>query len=97
MGHFQEAKETVSDIGSLVLASVGTSLAVASLPIGIYCTIADIVDRVMYSNTRGDGEKIHPDKPSPNTIDYPNGPGNRLKSYEAFGRRYIINTFFRKP
>ena len=37
------------------------------------------------------------DKPSPNIIDYPNGPGNRLRSYEAFGRKYIIETFFRKP
>lgn len=97
MGYFQKAKETASGIGSLVLAGMGASLAVANLPIGLYCTIADCVDRMLYNNNRGDGEKMCPDKPSPNTIDYPNGPWNRLKFYEAFGRKYIIKPFFREP
>ena len=85
-------KQTTKDIGNLVRACVGIPFALTVIPVGLYCTVADVTDRVKYHNDR---QQIDPNKPSPNTIDFPNGPKNRLRKMEQFYEKYVINVFYR--
>jgi hypothetical protein len=91
IARLRRAKETVSDIGELVTACAVATFMLSTTPVGLYCTIADVVDQVNYQNSHG---QINPNRPSPNVIDFPNGPKNRLKTYEKFCRKYILEKFF---
>ncbi len=94
MTELKKLKRTMKDIGQLVKALVGTTLMVSTVPIGLYCMIRDVNDRVIYFNDR---HLYDSNKPSPNTIDFPSGDPDhrRIKHYEKFCTKYILNRFFK--
>lgn len=93
MGKLQKAKETVTDIGQLVKACIGLPLALTAIPVGVYCTVRDVLDRVKFHNYNNE---LYPYKPSPNTRDFPDGPKNRLEAVEKFYNRYVFDVFFKQ-
>ena len=91
MNRFQKTRKAASDLGNLVKGSIGVTLFAATIPVALYCTIADTVDIAAYHNIN---RAVRPDKPSPNYIDYPDGPKERLPNYKRLVEKYILEKFF---